>query len=85
MGLEVDNLRNVIKPKVSATPSTKRIYHDIMKVESAPCINPSNFPSPQVVAEVAVAVAATAEEEEEEEEEAVEVSLKSFAKQRAVQ
>ena len=57
-----------------------------MKVESAPCINPSNFPSPQVVAEVAVAVAATAEEEEEEEEEeAVEVSLKSFAKQRAVQ
>ena len=55
-----------------------------MKVESAPCINPSNFPSPQVVAEVAVAVAATAEEEEEEEE-AVEVSLKSFAKQRAVQ
>ena len=54
-----------------------------MKVESAPCINPSNFPSPQVVAEVAVAVAATAEEEEEEE--AVEVSLKSFAKQRAVQ
>ena len=55
-----------------------------MKVESAPCINPSNFPSPQVVAEVAVAVAAT-EEEEEEEEEAVEVSLKSFAKQRAVQ
>ena len=83
MGLEVDNLRNVIKPKVSATPSTKRIYHDIMKVESALCINPSNFPSPQVVAEVAVAVAATAEEEEEEE--AVEVSLKSFAKQRAVQ
>ena len=57
-----------------------------MKVESALCINPSNFPSPQVVAEVAVAVAATAEEEEEEEEEeAVEVSLKSFAKQRAVQ
>ena len=57
-----------------------------MKVESAPCINPSNFPSPQVVAEVAVAVAATAEEEEEEEEEeAVEVSLESFAKQRAVQ
>ena len=55
-----------------------------MKVESAPCINPSNFPSPQVVAEVAVAVAATAEEEEEEEE-AVEVSLESFAKQRAVQ
>ena len=55
-----------------------------MKVESALCINPSNFPSPQVVAEVAVAVAATAEEEEEEEE-AVEVSLKSFAKQRAVQ
>lgn len=55
-----------------------------MKVESAPCINPSNFPSPQVVAEVVVAVAATAEEEEEEEE-AVEVSLKSFAKQRAVQ
>ena len=55
-----------------------------MKVESAPCINPSNFPSPQVVAEVAVAVAATAEEEEEEEEEE-EVSLKSFAKQRAVQ
>ena len=54
-----------------------------MKVESALCINPSNFPSPQVVAEVAVAVAATAEEEEEEE--AVEVSLKSFAKQRAVQ
>ena len=54
-----------------------------MKVESAPCINPSNFPSPQVVAEVAVAVAATAEEEEEEE--AVEVSLESFAKQRAVQ
>ena len=58
-----------------------------MKVESALCINPSHFPSPQVVAEVAVAVAATAEEEEEEEEEeeAVEVSLKSFAKQRAVQ
>ena len=58
-----------------------------MKVESAPCINPSNFPSPQVVAEVAVAVAVAAEEEEEEEEEeeAVEVSLKSFAKQRAVQ
>ena len=55
-----------------------------MKVESALCINPSHFPSPQVVAEVAVAVAATAEEEEEEEE-AVEVSLKSFAKQRAVQ
>ena len=55
-----------------------------MKVESALCINPSNFPSPQVVAEVAVAVAATAEEEEEEEE-AVEVSLESFAKQRAVQ
>lgn len=54
-----------------------------MKVESALCINPSNFPSPQVVADVAVAVAATAEEEEEEE--AVEVSLKSFAKQRAVQ
>ena len=54
-----------------------------MKVESALCINPSHFPSPQVVAEVAVAVAATAEEEEEEE--AVEVSLKSFAKQRAVQ
>lgn len=54
-----------------------------MKVESALCINPSNFPSPQVVAEVVVAVAATAEEEEEEE--AVEVSLKSFAKQRAVQ
>ena len=49
-----------------------------MKVESALCINPSNFPSPQVVAEVAVAV-------EEEEEEAVEVSLESFAKQRAVQ
>ena len=58
-----------------------------MKVESALCINPSNFPSSQVVAEVAVAVAATAEEEEEEEEEeeAVEVSLGSFAKQRAVQ
>ena len=58
-----------------------------MKVESALCINLSNFPSPQVVAEVAVAVAAaTAEEEkEEEEEEAVEVSLESFAKQRAVQ
>ena len=57
-----------------------------MKVESAPCINPSNFPSPQVVAEVAVAVAVAATaEEEEEEEEAVEVSLKSFAKQRAVQ
>ena len=55
-----------------------------MKVESALCINPSNFPSPQVVAEVAAAVAA-AEEEEEEEEEAVEVSLESFAKQRAVQ
>ena len=52
-----------------------------MKVEIALCINPSNFPSPQVVAEVAVAV----EEEEEEEEEAVEVSLESFAKQRAVQ
>ena len=51
-----------------------------MKVESALCINPSNFPSPQVVAEVAAA-----EEEEEEEEEAVEVSLESFAKQRAVQ
>ena len=57
-----------------------------MKVESALCINPSNFPSPQVVAEVAAAVAvAAAEEEEEEEEEAVEVSLESFAKQRAVQ
>lgn len=54
-----------------------------MKVESTLCINLSNFPSPQVVAEVAVAVAATAEEEEEEE--AVEVSLESFAKQRAVQ
>ena len=53
-----------------------------MKVESALCINPSNFPSPQVVAEVAVAATA---EEEEEEEEAVEVSLESFAKQRAVQ
>ena len=59
-----------------------------MKVEIALCINPSNFPSPQVVAEVAVAVAVAAtaeEEEEEEEEEAVEVSLESFAKQRAVQ
>ena len=57
-----------------------------MKVESALCINPSNFPSPQVVAEVAAAVAAAEEEEEEEEEEeAVEVSLESFAKQRAVQ
>ena len=58
-----------------------------MKVESTLCINLSNFPSSQVVAEVAVAVAATAEEEEEEEEEeeAVEVSLESFAKQRAVQ
>ena len=57
-----------------------------MKVESALCINLSNFPSPQVVAEVAVAVAVAATaEEEEEEEEAVEVSLESFAKQRAVQ
>ena len=57
-----------------------------MKVESALCINPSNFPSPQVVAEVAVAVAVAATAEaEEEEEEAVEVSLESFAKQRAVQ
>ena len=47
-----------------------------MKVSSALCINPSNFPTPQVVTEAAA---------EKEEEEAVEVSFESFVKYGAVQ
>ena len=47
-----------------------------MKVQSGLCINPSNFPTPQVVTEAAA---------EKEGEEAMEVSFESFVKYGAVQ